>query len=86
MPRPRSAAKSAEILAKEWNKRAGRDDVAPATLQNLDRFTFVIRPTIAGKIRRPFLVHGVSVDDAWADVYDPEGVEVLEKTIDENIV
>jgi hypothetical protein len=60
-------------------------DVSPSTIQRLERFTFLTRATVAGKVRRPFLVQGVSVDEMWAESYDPDAVEILEKQIDVNV-
>jgi hypothetical protein len=41
--------------------------------------------TLSGEISRPFLVRGVSADELHRDVWRPDDVPELDRTIDERI-
>ncbi|MDQ3574580.1 MAG: ATP-binding protein [Actinomycetota bacterium] len=68
---------SATVLAKEW---AGL--VRPETITRLPRYHFLVAATLGGEVTPPFLVRGLSVEEAWGDVGRPEDVAAMTETID----
>lgn len=73
-------AESAALLAKEW---AGQ--VRPETITRLEKYHFLASVTLGGEVMPPFLVRGLSVEQAWGDVWEPEAVPAMHKVIDENL-
>lgn len=73
-------AESAAVLAKEW---AGL--VRPETITRLEKYHFLASVTLGGEVMPPFLVRGLSVEQAWGDVWDPEAVPAMHKVIDKNL-
>jgi hypothetical protein len=71
------SAEAAVLLARQWG-----GDVAPSTITRLTRYSFVTSVTMAREISRPFLVHGVSVNEMWRDCHHPEKLAELEAIID----
>lgn len=74
------AAKAAGLVTREWGGA-----VKPEVVTSLERYTYLASVTLAGQVSRPFLVHGVSVDDAFPDAGHPERRDDLEATIDRTI-
>jgi hypothetical protein len=73
-------AESAALLAKEW---AGQ--VRPETITRLEKYHFLASVTLGGDVMPPFLVKGLSVEQAWGHVCDPSAVPAMHKVIDKNL-
>ena len=73
-------AESAAVLAKEW---AGL--VRPETITRLEKYHFLASVTLGGEVMPPFLVRGLSVDQAWGHVWDPAAVPEMHAVIDRNL-
>lgn len=73
-------AESAAVLAKEW---AGL--VRPETITRLEKYHFLASVTLGGEVMPPFLVRGLSVDQAWGHVWDPTAVPEMHEVIDRNL-
>ncbi len=71
-------AQGASLYAREWR------GVAPATLQNLERYRFVAQVTSGGVRSDPFMVRSVPLEELWADLHDPTGVGRLGVAIARN--
>ncbi|MFJ5035645.1 ATP/GTP-binding protein [Streptomyces sp. NPDC088560] len=59
--------------------------IDPATIQQIDRYSYIQSVQLHGKRTTPFRVEGVAVDDVFADYRNPEGLEALDKAIDANV-
>jgi hypothetical protein len=72
-------AKAAGLIAREWAVA-----VAPEVITKLERYTSIASITLAGEITKPFLVHGLSVEDLFPGQRNDAGVEALDEAIDRN--
>ncbi|MEV0604641.1 ATP/GTP-binding protein [Streptomyces sp. NPDC050315] len=61
------------------------DGIAPATLQDIDRYAYVMTCMHRGKRTPPFQVRGVPIDQVLADYYNPDGLPALDAAIDTNL-
>jgi hypothetical protein len=73
------SAEAAVLLARQWG-----GDIHPATITRLPRFSFVASVTLDREISRPFLVHGVPVEEMWGDVHHPERLEAVDRIVSRN--
>lgn len=71
------AAKAAALVAREWGGA-----VKPDVVTSLERYTYLASITLGGEVTPPFLVRGVSVDEAFPDQAHPERRDDLEAAID----
>jgi hypothetical protein len=70
-------AHAAGLIAREW----GGDPPASA-ITGLPRRTFIAQVTHNGKLTRPFLFGNESVEDAFADAFQPDALAEIQPTID----
>jgi hypothetical protein len=70
-------AHAAGLIAREW----GSDPPASA-ITGLPRWTFIAQVTHEGKLTRPFMFSGLSVEEQFAEAYHPEALPEAQATID----
>jgi hypothetical protein len=70
-------ARAAALIAREW---AG-DPPAPA-ISGLPRWTFIAQVTHHGRLTRPFMFSGESVEEQFADAFHPDALGDIQATID----
>jgi hypothetical protein len=56
-----------------------------ATIQQINRYSYIQSVELHGKRTAPFRVEGVAVSDVLADYHNPDGLEALDKAIDTNV-
>lgn len=70
----------ATLVTRRWGKK-----VAPDTIVQLNRYSYVMSVTLEGGTSDPFRVRGVSVEDVYGDYYRPQNKKLLDHAIDENL-
>lgn len=70
----------ATLVTRRWGKK-----VAPDTIVQLNRYSYVMSVTLEGGTTDPFRVRGASVEDLYGDYYRPQNEERLARAIDENL-
>jgi hypothetical protein len=59
--------------------------VSPETVENLDKFEYIMKVMLRGQVTTPFRVRGVPIHQIYADYYNPAGLPALEEAIDKNL-
>lgn len=70
----------ATLVTRRWGKK-----VAPDTIVQLNRYSYVMSVTLESGSTDPFRVRGASVEDLYGDYYRPQNEERLTRAIDENL-
>lgn len=70
----------ATLVTRRWGKK-----VAPDTIVQLNRYSYVMSVTLEGGTTDPFRVRGASVEDLYGDYYRPQNEKLLTQAIDENL-
>lgn len=70
----------AMLVTRRWGKK-----VAPDTVVQLNRYSYVMSVTLEDGTTDPFRVRGASVEDLYGDYYRPQNEERLARAIDENL-
>lgn len=70
-------SKAAALLARELGGA-----IAPEVIAHLERYTAITEVTLDGRIRQPFLVRGVPVEELFPDGFGPDDLPALEAAID----
>lgn len=70
-------AHAAGLIAREWG-----GDPPPIAITGLPRWTFIAQVTHEGKLTRPFMFSGQSVEEQFADAYHPDALVDVQRTID----
>ncbi|MFE3166737.1 ATP/GTP-binding protein [Streptomyces sp. NPDC059224] len=70
----------ATLVTRRWGKK-----VAPDTVVQLNRYSYVMSVTLEAGTTDPFRVRGASVEDLYGDYYRPQNEERLARAIDENL-
>jgi hypothetical protein len=73
-------ARAAALIAREWGGA-----VAPQALGRLEKYTYLASVTLGPRVTPPFLVRGVSVEELWGGVAEPERLPDLEDAITGNL-
>ncbi|EDY52568.1 hypothetical protein [Streptomyces clavuligerus] len=70
----------ATLVTRRWGKK-----VAPDTIVQLNRYSYVMSVTLESGSTDPFRVRGASVEDLYGDYYRPQNEERLARAIDGNL-
>jgi hypothetical protein len=70
-------ADASSLVAKQWGGA-----IEPATIERLERYTYLTSVTLGREVTRPFLVRGFEVSELWAEHYHPERLPAMEEVID----
>lgn len=71
-------AHAAALIAREWGS-----DPPAAAVTGLPRWTFLAQVTHEGKLTRPFMFAGQSVEEQFADALHPDRLPQVQATIDQ---
>ena len=72
-------AHAAGLIAREW----GSSDPPASAITDLPRHTFIAQVTHQGQLTHPFLFTNESVEEHFADAYNPDAVAEIQPVIDQ---
>jgi hypothetical protein len=73
-------AHAAGLIAREWG-----GDPPAAAITGLPRWTFIAQVTHEGKLTRPFMFAGQSVEEQFAGAFHPDPLPDVQATIDKEV-